>query len=303
MEESLSDIGWNWLWEPSTPTGALVWALGLFVAAVLVSRLLGRLMRRSNWIMGKLGRQVDPTVVRFSMRVKTFLVFLVAGVIWASLVPGLRALVGTLAAGAGITALVVGFAARSTLSNLVSGLSLAVYRPFSIGHTVTMDNEYGIIEDITLRHTIMRTWEGKRLVIPNEKIDSMTIVNHTIVDPRILCRIELGVSYDTDIDLARRLMLEEVERCPHRMPPETAPEAPRVRVINWADSSIIMRIYAWTHDSDEAWACRFWLMEQVKKRFDAEGVEIPFPYRTVVYKKDLPPAPSEKPENPPEQKA
>ena len=74
-------------------------------------------------------------------------------------------------------------------------------------------------------------------------------------------------------------------------------------MINWADSSIIMRIYIWTHDSDEAWACRFWLLEQVKKRFDAEGVEIPFPYRTVVYKKDLPPAPREKPDNLPDEKS
>ena len=157
----MPEFGWNWLWDPSTLTGALVWAIGLFAAAAILSRALSRLMRRSSWLMGKLGRQVDPTVVRFSMRVKTFLVFTVAALVWASLVPGMRAVLGTLAAGAGVTALVVGFAARSTLSNLISGLSLAVYRPFSIGHTVTMDSEYGVIEDITLRHTIMRTLGGQ----------------------------------------------------------------------------------------------------------------------------------------------
>jgi len=205
-------------------------------------------------------------------------------------VPGLRALLGTAMAGAGITALIVGFAAKSTLANLISGLSLAVYRPFRIGDMVTIENEYGAIEDITLRHTVVRTWENKRLIIPNEKIDSISLINYSIIDPRILCRIEIGVSYDTDIDLARRLILEEAQRCPHR---DEKAEAPWVRVISHGDFSIGLRLYMWTSNVDHSWSAKWWMLEHVKKRFDREGVEIPFPYRTIVYKKDLPPAPRE----------
>ena len=179
----------------------------------------------------------------------------------------------------------LGFAAQSTLANLVSGVGLAVYRPFRIGDKVTIEGEYGTIEDMTFRHTIVCTWENKRLVIPNKNIDNMTLMNHSLIDPRIVCRIEFGVSYDTDLDLARRLILEEAGRCPHRLPDGGEP---RVRVISHGDFSIGLRAIIWAADMDSALDLKWWMMEQVKKRFDAEGVEIPFPYRTLVYKNDLP---------------
>jgi len=283
------------VFEPTTTLGALLLALVMVVLATLASWILGRLMGRSRRVMGKLGRKVDETFIRYALRIKTLLIFIIAGVTYASLVPGLRALLGTLVAGAGITAIVVGFAAKSSLANLISGLSITIYRPFRIGDKVTIEKEYGTIEDITLRHTIMRTWEHKRLIIPNEKIDSMTIVNHSIVDPKVLCRVEVGVSYDTDIDLARRLMLEEAAKCPYKMSDDLSPDHPWVRVANLADFSIVLRLYIWAPSPDDAWKARFWALEYIKKRFDKEGVEIPFPYRTLVYKKDLPPAPKEQP--------
>jgi small-conductance mechanosensitive channel len=95
----------------------------------------------------------------------------------------------------------------------------------------------------------------------------------------------MGVSYDTDIDLAKDIILEEVRKCPFRM---QAADEPWIRVISHGDFSIGLRIYAWVADQDNAWQTRFWLFENVKKRFDREGIEIPFPYRTLVYKKDLP---------------
>ncbi|MBU4565930.1 MAG: mechanosensitive ion channel family protein [Desulfarculus sp.] len=287
-------MDWDWLQaknllDPSTGLGMIALAVVLYIAASLISRLLGQLLKRSGWVMGHLGRRVDPTVVAFTLRLKTVLVYLGSVVIYASLVPQLRGLFGTLVAGAGITAVVVGFAAKGTLANLVAGFSLAVYRPIRIGDKVTLDDQFGTVEDITLRHTIVRTWENKRIIIPNEKIDSMTLTNHTIIDPKILCRVEMGVSYDTKIDLARRLILAEAQNCPHRMPASTAPEQPWVRVISHGDFSIGLRLLMWCPNMDEAWAARWWILEAVKKRFDAEGVEIPFPYRTLVYKKDLPP--------------
>ncbi len=174
------------------------------------------MIQRPRWVIGKLEQKVDQTVIRYILRFKNLVIVVLAAMFYASLVPGLKALVGTAMAGAGITALIIGFAAKSTLANLISGLSLAVYRPFRIGDMVSLENEYGAIEDITLRHTVVRTWENKRLIIPNEKLDSISLINYSIIDPRILCRIEFGVSYDTDIDLARRLILEEAHRCPHR---------------------------------------------------------------------------------------
>ena len=255
-------MSWEWLTvnkltDSSTGIGALALALVVLAFAWLVSLITSRLLQRPIWATGKLKQGVDQTVVRYVLRIKNLVIFLFALLIYASLVPGLRALVGTMVAGAGITALVLGFAAKSTLANLISGLSLAIYRPFRIGDMVNIENEYGTVEDITLRHTIVRTWEYKRLIIPNEKIDSMTLINYSIIDPTMLCITEFGVSYDTDIDLARRLILEEANKCPHRN--EKANE-PWMRVIGHADFAIKLRLYVWVPDVNGMWLARFWLM-------------------------------------------
>jgi small-conductance mechanosensitive channel len=231
--------------------------------------------------------QVDETILRYALRIKTALVFLVGGIFYASLVPALRGLLGTVVASAGITAVVVGMAAKSTLANLVSGMSIAFYRPIRIGHKVSLEGEYGVIEDITLRHTIVRTWEAKRLIIPNEKIDAMSLINYSIVDTKTLLSLNLGIGYDTDIALARRLILEEVAKCPAVMPADQAPAAPAVRVIEWGDSALKLRANIWVPDMDAYYAAKSYLLESIKERFDLEGVEIPYPYRTIVYKKDL----------------
>lgn len=283
-------MDWSWLslhklMDTNTGTGAVALALVVIIVAWVASIATTRLLQRPLWAVGRLKRRVDETVVRYILRIKNLAIFLIAALVYASLVPSLRALVGAFVAGAGVTALVLGFAAKSALANLISGLFLAIYRPFRIGDKVTIEDEYGTVEDITLRHTVVRTWEYKRLIIPNEKIDSMTLINYSIIDPLMLCTVELGVSYDTDIDLARRLILEEANKCPQRL--EKADE-PWVRVISHSDFAIKLRLYVWVQDMDAAWLGKFWLLEHIKKRFDREGVEIPFPYRTVVFKKDLP---------------
>ena len=228
----------NWtafenLIDPKTFTGALILAIGVFIVAWIACAVTTRMIHRANLVMGKLRRKVDETVVGYVVRIKNLLIFLTSAFLYATLVSSLRALVGTMMAGAGITALVVGFAAKSTLANHIAGLSLALYRPIRIGDKVHVDGEFSMVEDITLRHTIVRTWQHKRLIIPNAKLDEMTLTNFSIFDPRIKCTIEMGVSYDTDIDLARRLVLDEANQCPYRDPAEE--ETPYVRVISHED--------------------------------------------------------------------
>jgi small conductance mechanosensitive channel len=290
-------VDWRWLTlegilNPNTGIGAIALALFVTLLAWVFCVITTKIVQRSKWVMGKLGRRVDETVIRYFVKTKNLLIFIAAGFVYASLVPFLRGLFGSLVAGAGITAIIVGFAAKSTLSNLISGLSLAIYRPIRIGDKVSVEGEYCTVEDITLRHTIVKNWQEKRLVIPNSKLDEMTLENYSIIDPRMLCPVEFGVSYDTDIDLARRLLLEEAGACPHR---DKAAEGPWVRVISHGDFAIGLRLYVWVAHIDDFFLARFWLLEYVKKRFDREGVEIPFPYRTLVFKKDLPPAQGSEP--------
>ena len=287
----LESFSFKNLMDPGKFAGAILLAAGLIIFTWIACVITTRLLHRPNWVTGTLKRKIDKTVIHYIIRVKNLLIIIIAVFIYVSFVPQLKTLFSTMLAGAGITALIIGFAAKSTMANLISGLSLAIYRPIHIGDIVTVENEYGTVEDITLRHTIVLTWEHKRLVIPNSKLDEMILVNYTIIDPRMKCIVELGVSYDTDLDLARRLILEEIEKCPYR---DINADTPLVRVISHGDFSIGLRIYVNVKDAGNMWLTRFWLYEHVKKRFDKEGIEIPFPYRTLVYKKDLPPPPKEK---------
>ncbi len=284
MELALFSI--NKLFDPGTFIGIITLAIVISCLAWIASFVTTRLFSYSSSIFGNLRLKFDETLVGYIIRIKDLLIFITAFFFYASLIPGLITLLSTMIAGAGITALVVGFAVKSTIANLIAGLSLSIYRPVRIGDKVEIRGEYCSVEDITLRHTIVKTLRHERVIIPNAQLDEMTLINYSIIDPRMICNVELGVSYDTDIDLAIRLILEEVNKCPHR---DQEAEEPLVRVISHGDFSIGLRVYLWVHNSEDSRFAKFWLFENIKKRFDREGVEIPFPYRTLVHKNDLPP--------------
>ncbi|MBA7514122.1 Small-conductance mechanosensitive channel [subsurface metagenome] len=148
-----------------------------------------------------------------------------------------------------------------------------------------MEKEYGTIEDITLRHTVIRTWQNKRQIIPNSRISEETIINWTIGDLTVLWAVDFGISYDSDIDLARSIILDEINKHPDVMH-EQDREA-KVRVTELGDFAVNLRALFWVSDRPTAWRTGTEIRESVKKRFDGGGVEIPFPYRTVVFKKDM----------------
>jgi small-conductance mechanosensitive channel len=254
------------------------------IATVIAAQIINRaLVTYFKFASGKL--KVDETTYTVVRRITIATIYVIGGVVVISLIPGLPDLVLGLAAGAGIAAIVIGFAAQRTLSNVFSGISIAIFRPFRVGDVVEMENEYGTIEDITLRHTVIRTWQNKRLIIPNSRISEETIVNWTIGDLTVLWKVDFGISYDSDIDLARSIILDEINKHPDVMHEEDR-EA-NVRVTELGDFAVNLRATFWVSDRPTAWGTGAEIRESVKKRFDREGVEIPFPYRTVVFKKDM----------------
>jgi small-conductance mechanosensitive channel len=108
-----------------------------------------------------------------------------------------RLATGVLASSA-VIGLVVGFAARQTLANAVAGILLAITQPIRVGDLVTFQGETGTVEDVRLTYTFVRTGDGRRVIIPNEQLASSTIVNHTIVDPRVRVEVSLWIPVDQD---------------------------------------------------------------------------------------------------------
>ncbi|MDA3862151.1 MAG: mechanosensitive ion channel, partial [Melioribacteraceae bacterium] len=173
---------------------------------------------------------------------------------------------------------------------IISGIFIVIFRPFRVGDNVIIQTQGGIIEDITLRHTIIRNWENRRVIIPNSIISNETVLNSTINETKICNHFEFGISYDSDTDRAKEIVIEEAQNHPNYIDNRTGQdkldgiEPVLVRILNWGDSSLNMKAYIWTEDSAKGFVLRCDLYESVKKRFDSEGIEFPFPHRTIVTK-------------------
>jgi small-conductance mechanosensitive channel len=149
---------------------------------------------------------------------------------------------------------------------------------------------YGIVEDITLRHTVIRTFENKRIIIPNSIISSEIVENENIIESKVVKYFDMGISYDSDVNKAIQIMKEEVVKHPEFLDNRTQEEMGnneepvKVRVIGFGESSVNLRAYIWAETPKKAFVMGCDLNKSVKERFDKEGIEIPFPYRTLVFK-------------------
>jgi small-conductance mechanosensitive channel len=236
----------------------------------------------------------EKTKLKFFKNASSLIIwtFAIAAVIY--IIPKLRALAITMFAGAGIFMAILGFAAQQAFANIISGVFIVFSKPFRVGDYVKIGTlDYGIVEDITLRHTIIKTFENKRIVIPNSVLSTETLINDCINDPKICKFIEFGISYDSDIDKAIKIIQEVAINHPNSIDNRTEEEIKNgepevlVRVISFGDSSVNLRAYVWTSEYNHSFQLASDIKKKVKERFDKEGIEIPFPYRTIVYKKDL----------------
>ena len=150
----------------------------------------------------------------------------------------------------------------------------------------------GIVEEITLRHTIIRNYEHRRIIIPNAIISDETIVNSSLIDEKVKKFIEFSISYDSNIDLAKKIIKQEAEN--HYLTIDIRSEEDKnngtpkvlVRVIKLGEFAIMLRAYVWAKNNDDAFIIKCDLNESVKKQFNIEGIEIPYPHHSLIIKKN-----------------
>lgn len=237
--------------------------------------------------------KIDHTQFNFLKNAVSFFVFLGAIIFIFYTIPALKTLSITLFAGAGILTAIALFASQQAFANIVSGIFIVIFKPFRVNDMVDIGSlPKGRVEDITLRHTVIRNFENRRMIIPNSVISSEIVINSSIVDESICNFIDMGISYDSDIDKAKEIMKKEAMAHPnfvdHRSNEEiqAGTEPVTVRVLNFGDSSVNLRAFAWTKDHSDGFVMKTDLHKSIKESFDKEGIEIPFPYRTIVYKKE-----------------
>ena len=171
--------------------------------------------------------------------------------------------------------LAIGLALQGSLSNFAAGVLMIIFKPFKVGDFIDGGGVAGIVEEIQIFTTQLKTPDNKTIIVPNSKMMGDNITNFTTKGTR---RVDMvfGIGYEDDIDKARQV-IEEIIGQDERVLKE--PE-PMVVVSELADSSVNFTARAWT-SGDDYWGFYFDTTEKVKKRFDSEGISIPFPQRDI----------------------
>lgn len=264
----------------------------ILLVAIILTRIGRLLMAR---ILRK-GSEFDPaekTRIRFFKNAISVIIW--SGAIWSVIytIPTFRNIAITLFAGAGILVAIIGLAAQSTFANIISGILIVFSRPYRVGDLIKVGtNFHGFVDDITLRHTVIIDFQNRRIIIPNSIMGNESILNSTIGDAKICEYVEMGISYDSNVDKAMQIMREEAMKHPHYIDNRSELDKTNgipsviVRVISFGDSSVNLRAYVWVEDAVKAFQMRYDVYKTIKERFDKEGIEIPFPYRTLVFKNE-----------------
>ncbi|UCD89285.1 MAG: mechanosensitive ion channel [Desulfobacterales bacterium] len=256
-----------------------IWGLltlyGLRVVAAIVVLLLGRWIAKGltkviEKVLNK--KEVDATIISF-VKSLTYIALLVFVVLAALGQLGIQTT--SFIAVIGAAGLAIGLALQGSLSNFAAGFLMIIFRPFKVGDYIEGAGVAGTVEAIQIFTTQLKTPDNKTGIVPNAKITGDNITNYTMKGTR---RVDMvfGIGYGDDIDTAKSI-LEDLVANDNRIlddPPV------KIAVVELADSSVNFVVRPWVK-SDDYWDVYFELTENVKKRFDAEGVSIPFPQQDV----------------------
>ena len=207
-----------------------------FVLAEIVDRALKR--RGKKLSMAVAGGDLSPvatTRLRLVRRLVFALIILIGLAIVALQFPSVKRVATTLLASSAVIGIVVGFAARQTLANAIAGILLAITQPIRIGDLVTFEEETGEVEDVRLTYTYIRLDDGRRMIVPNERLAQSSIENHTILDPRVQVEASVWLPPDADLDQAIELISDEEEGITATVA-EVDKEGVRLSATTWAPS-------------------------------------------------------------------
>lgn len=178
----------------------------------------------------------------------------------------------------GAAGLALGLALQGSLSNFAGGILILIFKPFKVGDFISAQGVEGTVNKITVFNTKLTTFSNQAVIIPNGNLSNDKIVNFSS-EPLRRENLIIGISYSSNIQKAREVVLQLCEVDERILKEEE--KMPAVLVHELAESSVNLAIRYWA-DTDVFWPTRFDMIENIKRRFDEEGIEIPFPHRVLI---------------------
>jgi small conductance mechanosensitive channel len=248
----------------------------LAVLVIVVTWLIARLIR--NLVARLLKRVSHSEQVNWLVAQAVYVALFAAGTFIALGILGLDKTVASLMAGAGIVTLALGFAFQDIAANLMAGIYLSVRRPFRRGHLIKAQDYFGTVNQVNLRWTEVYTQQGQLVLIPNKQVFENPIMNYSSLGRR---RIDLnvGVSFGDDLTKAREVAIRAVEDIPARLPDR--PIEAYYEEIGESSINFVIRFWIPFSKQGDYLGARSEAIERIKRAFDAEGITMPFPTRTL----------------------
>ena len=271
---NLPDLGfdWNQVIVMLKTTGVefainLVTAIAIFYVGRMVVGLLMRGLKKMMQV-----QEVDVTLQTF---VANLLRMVLLTVVIITAIGALGIQTTSFIAILGAAGLAVGLALQGSLSNFASGVLIVLFRPYKVGDFVEAAGISGVVEEVQILTTVLKTGDNKKVIVPNGQIMDSVITNYSANERRRVDMV-VGVSYDDDLDKVRST-LEQLVAADDRILDDPACT---IAVSALADSSVNFVVRPWVKSADY-WGVMFDLTEAIKKRFDKEGISFPFPQQDV----------------------
>lgn len=255
----------------------LVPALVVAIVILLLTRFLAQLIRRMVRRLGS--RTIRSTSLQMLLTQTSHVAVWVIGLLLASLVvfPGLG--LGDLLALLGLGSVAIGFAFQDIFKNFLAGVLLLLREPFQIGDQIIVNDFEGTVEEIDIRTTRIRTYQGERVLVPNSVVFTNAVRVLTAF-PQRRTDLEVGVDYNTPLPRARELILQRLQDVEGVL----AKPEPEVDIIGFGDSSIDLMVRYWTQPQIvSVRRTKTQVMTVIKQAFDQADITIPYPIRTLYY--------------------
>ena len=219
-------------------------------------------------VVHKVEVKMDETMQLMIRRLVSATIYLIGLMLVILQVPQLHSLATAMLAGAGIAGLAIGYASKDSLSNFTSGIFIAIFQPFRVGDFVDFRADYGQVEDLTLRHTIIRTADNRRIIVPNNIMSMEPIINWSIREPEIVWTVDFDLEKAGDIDRARAIIIEKA-----RSHPQVLKDRPiSVLLMSSRYSELTLRLEATIPGRNLAKVIGSEIREAVKKEFEVQGI-------------------------------
>ncbi|RZS92177.1 mechanosensitive ion channel family protein [Aquimarina brevivitae] len=261
-------IKWVWDFAPNVISAVLILVVGLWLTG-LITGWLRRFFKRKDY---------DEALEKFILQLTNWGLKIVVFVL---VITQFGVQTSSLVAILGAAGLAIGLALQGSLSNFAGGVLILLFRPFRVGDFIEAQGVSGTVKEISIFTTKLLTFGNQEAILPNGKLSNDNIINYSSEDKR-RDKINIGISYDSDIKLAKDILTDLVKGQENIL----EDPAPQIVVDSLGDSAVVISVRFWALN-EHFWDVHFYTMEEAKTRLEEKGISIPFPQHDVhLYKMD-----------------